>query len=148
MIPDEHRQFLESHNVCVVGFARKSGPPSLSPVYYYLDGDEIVFSTTKTRGKGRAVARSPEITVCVIDTSPPYPYLTVFGRARVDEEGALEANLKAVEIITGSPVNDAMRPFFEQRAKEEGRVAIRVTPVGYFKTQPIPHSQRTAPPKG
>jgi PPOX class probable F420-dependent enzyme len=146
MIPDEHRQFLEGHNVCVVGFARKSGPPSLSPVYYYLDDDEIVFSTTKTRGKGRAVARSPEITVCVIDTNPPYPYLTVFGSARVDEDGALEANLKAVEIITGGPISDAMRSVLEQRAKDEGRVAIRVTPVGYFKTQPIPHSQRTTSP--
>jgi PPOX class probable F420-dependent enzyme len=141
MIPEEHRQFLEGHNLCVVGFARKSGPPSLSPTYYYLDGDEIVFSTTKARGKGRAAARSPEMTICVVDTNPPYPYLTIFGRARVDEDGALEANLKAVEIITGSPVSDAMRPFFEQRAKEEGRVAIRVTPVDYFKTQPIPHSK-------
>jgi hypothetical protein len=81
------------------------------------------------------------MTVCVIDTSPPYPYLTVFGRARIDEVGALEANLKAVEIITGSPVNDAVRPLFEQRAKEGGRGAIRVTPVDYFKTQPIPHSK-------
>jgi PPOX class probable F420-dependent enzyme len=113
MIPDEHRQFLESHNVCVVGFARKSGPPSLSPVYYYLDGDEIVFSTTKSRAKGRAVAHSPEITVCVIDANPPYPYLTVFGRARIDQASALEANLKAVEIITGRPITDAMRSVFE-----------------------------------
>ena len=141
MIPDEHRQFLESHNVCVVGFARKSGPPSLSPVYYHVDGDEIVFSTTKTRGKGRAVARSPELTLCIVDADPPYQYLTVFGRARIDEASALEANLKAVEIITGSPISDAMRSVLEQRAKDEGRVAIRVTPVGYFKTQPFPHSK-------
>jgi hypothetical protein len=49
--------------------------------------------------------------------------------------------LKAVEIITGSPVSDSVRPFFELRPKEEGRVAIRVTPVGYFKTQPFPHSK-------
>jgi PPOX class probable F420-dependent enzyme len=143
MIPQEHRQFLECHRLCVVGFARKEGPPSLSPTYYYVDGDEIVFSTTKTRGKGRSVVRNPEITICVIDTDPPYPYLTIFGRARVDEDGALEANLKAVEVVTGEPVNDAMRPFFEKRAKEEGRVAIRVTPVDYFKTQPIPHVKKS-----
>jgi len=91
MIPDEHRQFLESHNVCIVGFARKSGPPSLSPVYYYLDGDEIVFSTTKTRGKGRAVARNPELTLCIVDTNPPYPYLTIFGRAGGGEDVAVRS---------------------------------------------------------
>ena len=139
MIPEEHREFLESHHLCVVGYGRKKGPPSQSPTYYYVDGDEIVFSTTKTRGKGRAAARSPDMTICVIDTNPPYPYLTIFGGARVDEEGALEANLKAVSIINGGEVIEPLRSVIEQRAKDEGRVAIRVTPVEYFRTIPIPH---------
>ena len=73
MIPEEHRPFIESHKLAVVGFTRKSGPPSLSPVYYYVDGDEIVFSTTKTRGKGRAVARTGELTLCIVDAQPAVP---------------------------------------------------------------------------
>jgi PPOX class probable F420-dependent enzyme len=141
MIPEEHRQFLESHNLCVVGFARKSGPPSLSPTYYYLDGDEIVFSTTKTRGKGRAVARNPELTLCIVDTNPPYPYLMVMGHASVDEEGAVNAMMKVGEIMTGNPIHEAVRPMLEQRAKDEGRIAIRFTPVDFFKTTPIPGGQ-------
>jgi nitroimidazol reductase NimA-like FMN-containing flavoprotein (pyridoxamine 5'-phosphate oxidase superfamily) len=47
MIPEEHRQFLETHSFAIVGYNRKSAPPSLSPVYYAVDGEDIVFSTTK-----------------------------------------------------------------------------------------------------
>ena len=137
MIPEEHRPFLESHKLAVIGFARKSGPPSLSPVYYYLDGDEIVFSTTKTRGKGRAVARSGELTLCVVDAQPPFPYLTVFGKATLDEAAAVDAMMKMGEFMTGNVLPDAARPMMEQRAENEGRVAVRLTPTEFFMTRPI-----------
>ncbi|MEO8458154.1 MAG: pyridoxamine 5'-phosphate oxidase family protein, partial [Chloroflexota bacterium] len=68
MIPEEHRQFIESHQMCLVGYARKSGPPSVTPIYYYVEGDDIFFSTTKERGKGRAIARNPELTITIVDT--------------------------------------------------------------------------------
>jgi PPOX class probable F420-dependent enzyme len=141
MIPEEHRQFLESHKLCVVGYARKSGPPSLSPTYYYVDGDEIVFSTTKARGKGRAAARNPELTLCIVDMNPPYPYLMVMGHARVDEAGAVDAMMKVGAIMTGNAVAEAVRPMLEQRAQDEGRVAVRFTPAEFFKTQPVPGGQ-------
>jgi PPOX class probable F420-dependent enzyme len=134
MIPDEHRPFIESHKLAVVGFARKSGPPSLSPVYYYMDGDEIVFSTTKTRGKGMAAARQGELTLCIVDMQPPFPYLTIFGKARVDETAAVEAMMKMAEVISGNALPDSTRPMMEQRAASEGRVAIRVIPTDFFKT--------------
>lgn len=140
-IPDEHRKFLEDHKLCVVGFARRSGPPSLSPTYYYVDGDEIVFSTTKVRGKGRAAARNPEMTLCIVDMNPPFPYLMVMGNARVDEPGAVDAMMRVGAIMTGNPVTEAVRPLLEQRAKNEGRVAIRFTPTEFFQTQPIPGGQ-------
>lgn len=140
-IPEEHRQFLESHKVCIVGYARKSGPPSLTPIYYYVDGDEIVFSTTKARGKGRAVARNPELTICVVDMSPPYPYLMLMGTARVDEASAVDVMMKVGAIMTGNPVTESVRPMLEKRAQDEGRVAIRFTPTEFFKTQPVPGGQ-------
>lgn len=138
MIPEEHRQFLESHSLCIVGFNRKSGPPSLSPTYYWLDGDDIVFSTTKVRGKGRAAARNADIALCVLDTNPPFPYLLVYGKARVDEAGAVAAMMKIGGIMTGNPLPEPARAALEQRAANEGRIAVRVTPYDFFKTTPIP----------
>ena len=128
-IPDEQREFLESHRLCVFGFNRRSGPPSLSPVFYFMDGDEIVISTTGSRVKAKAVQRNPEVSVCVLDEKMPFAYLTVFGHARVEEEGAAEVMRRIGEAMSGRAVSEAALPAFEQRAKEEGRVVIRVKPV-------------------
>jgi PPOX class probable F420-dependent enzyme len=136
-IPKEHRDFLESHRLCVFGYNRRHGPPVLTPVYYYLDGDELVVSTTSTRGKAKAVQRNPEVRVCVLDEKPPFAYLTVFGHARVEKEGAVEAMMRVGEKLTGNPVAEAARPALEQRAKAEGRVVLRVKPRDFVSTLPL-----------
>ncbi len=56
MTPEERREFLESHRLCVVGTLRRDAPPQLSPVYYVLDGDDLRVSTTATRAKAKTVA--------------------------------------------------------------------------------------------
>jgi PPOX class probable F420-dependent enzyme len=135
MIPDEHREFLETHRLCVVGFNRKSGPPTLSPVYYYVDGDEIVFSTQATRGKAKQAERLGEVTLCVLAEQQPFAYLTVYGTVRVEHEGAVDVLMRVAGAMTGNPIPEATRPAFEQRAKDEDRVALRVTPTGFFSTR-------------
>ncbi len=128
MITDEQRQFLEEHRLCIVGYVRKDGPPALSPVYYVLDGDEIVISTTSSRAKGRAGRRNIAMSVCVLAESPPFQYLTVYGKAHVEDEGAVDAMMRIGEKMTGAPISEASRPALEQRAKAEGRVVLRITP--------------------
>ena len=135
-IPDEHREFLQKNRLCVVGFARKAGPPSLSPVYYFLDGEDIVISTTASRAKARAVRRNPEVTVCVLAESMPFAYLTVYGRGRVVEEGAADVMMRIGGIMAGSALPETARPAIEERARNEGRVVLRITPQSFFNTQP------------
>ena len=45
--------------------------------------------------------------------------------------------MKMAEVMSGNPLPDAVRPAIEQRAKDEGRVAIRVSPSEFFMTRPI-----------
>ena len=139
-ISDEQREFLESHRLCVFGFNRRSGPPSLSPVYYFMDGDEIVISTTGSRVKAKAVQRNPEVSVCVLEEKMPFAYLTVFGHARIEEEGAVDVMMRVGEAMTGNPVPEAARLALEQRAKDEGRVVIRVKPAQFVSTRPLARS--------
>lgn len=135
MIPDEHRAFLEDHRLAVFGHERKDGPPSLTPVYYFLDGDEIVVSTTASRGKAKAVARNPQVSVCVLDEKQPFAYLTVFGEARIETEGAVDAMMRMGETMTGNPIAEAARPVLEKRAQDEGRVALRIKPLKFVSTR-------------
>lgn len=139
-IPDEQRKFLESHRLCVFGFNRRSGPPSLSPVYYFMDGDEIVISTTSSRIKAKVVQRNPEVSVCVLDEKMPFAYLTVYGHARIEEEGAADVMRRIGEAMTGNPIAESALPVFEQRAKDEGRVVICVKPAQIVSTRPLGRS--------
>ena len=136
-ISDEQREFLGSHRLCVFGFNRRNGPPSLSPVYYFIDGDEIVISTTDSRVKAKAVQRNPEVSVCVLDEKMPFAYLTVYGHARIEEEGAADVMRRIGEAMTGNPIPEAALPALEKRAKDEGRVVICVKPAQFVSTQPL-----------
>jgi len=120
MTPEERRAFLESHRLCVYGFAREGRPPSLSPVYYALDGDDIIISTIASRAKAKAMRRNPQVTLCVLGEEPPFPYLSVYGRGRVEEEGAVDVMMKIGEKMSGRPVPESARPAVEDaRSKRD-----------------------------
>jgi PPOX class probable F420-dependent enzyme len=129
--PEERKKFLQDHRLCVVGYAREDGPPSLSPVYYVMDGDDLLISTTGARAKAKALRRNPEVSVCVLGEAMPFPYLTVYGNARIEDHDAAGLMMRIGERMSGNPVPAAARPAIEQRAVDEGRVILRITPSGF-----------------
>lgn len=130
-IPDEQRKFLEAHRLAVVGIQRSDGPPSLTPVYYAVDGDDILISTTSSRYKGKVLKERPEVSICVLAEEFPFPYLTVYGTATIEEAGAASVMAKIGEKMLGSPIAADAMPGLEDRAKKEGRVVMRVKPTGF-----------------
>lgn len=126
----EQRQFLSENRYCVVGYNRSVGPPAMSPVYYVLDGDDLLISTQADRAKGRVLAKKPEVSVCVLSEAqqPSPPYMTIYGRAAIESEGAADLMMRIGGAMSGSPVPEAARPAVEQRAAEQQRVVLRITP--------------------
>jgi len=59
MNQEERRQFVREHRTCVFGYERKQGPPSMSIVYYVMDGDDMLVSTMAERGEGPCGAPQP-----------------------------------------------------------------------------------------
>ncbi len=131
MAPEERAKFLAEHRLCVLAYARKNGPPSLSPVYYAMDGDDLLISTTRSRAKAKVIRRYPQVSVCVLGEQMPFPYLTVYGRGRIEDTNVVETMMKVGERMTGNPLPEAARPAIEKRARDEGRVVLRVTPEGF-----------------
>lgn len=130
MTPEERAAFLQAHRLCIVAYERREGPPALSPVYYALDGDDLIISTTASRAKTAAMERNPQVSVCVIGEQMPFPYLTIYGRGRIERDGAtaVDAMMKIGARMTGQPVPESARGAVEKRAQDEGRVVLRVTP--------------------
>jgi PPOX class probable F420-dependent enzyme len=73
----------------------KDGSPQVTPVWYMLDGERILVNTSKTRVKYFNVKRDNRICLLVDDG---YPYVIIFGRARVAEERDANKDIETIAI--------------------------------------------------
>ncbi len=138
MNAEERRSFVEKHRTCVFSYARRHGPPSMSIVYYVMDGDDLLVSTMQDRAKARAVARNPEVSICVLDENWPVTYLVIYGEAQVetDPDAVVDLMMKVGELMSGQKLPDAARPAVAAMAEKEQRVVLRVKPKQTFETPP------------
>ncbi|MCU7823837.1 PPOX class F420-dependent oxidoreductase [Kitasatospora sp. DSM 101779] len=89
MTEPEWRAFL-SHGTRTGKLAttRADGRPHVTPVWFVLDGEDIVLNTAASSVKGRSLARDPRAMLCVDDQQPPYSFVLVQGRAELSEDPA------------------------------------------------------------
>ena len=139
MLPSERREFVRTHRTCVFGTPRRADGPAMSVVYYVpTDADELLVSTMRDRGKAKAVAKSPKVSLCVLDERWPFTYMQVYCDAVVDDDPDLtvEVMLAVGGRMSGEPLGDEARPFVAAMAAQEGRVVLRCRPYETFATPP------------
>jgi PPOX class probable F420-dependent enzyme len=95
-----------------LGFVAADGRPLVAPVWFVLDGDDLLFNTGKGTAKGRAIARDPRLAVCVDDETPPFGFVQVQGLATVSEDPA---------DLLASATSIAARYMGADRAEEFGK---------------------------
>lgn len=62
---------------------RPDGCPHVAPVWFLLDGDDLVFMTGAGTVKGRNISERSRVAICVDDEQPPFAFALVEGRASV-----------------------------------------------------------------
>ncbi|MFG2307992.1 PPOX class F420-dependent oxidoreductase [Streptomyces sp. NPDC048566] len=65
---------------------RADGSPHVAPVWFVLDGDDVVFNTAKDTVKGRNLARDGRVALCVDDDRPPFAFVVLQGRVALSED--------------------------------------------------------------
>jgi PPOX class probable F420-dependent enzyme len=65
---------------------RADGSPHVTPVWFVLDGDEVVLTTHQASAKGRALRRDPRVCLCVDDQEPPYSFVIIRGEATISQD--------------------------------------------------------------
>jgi len=138
MNPEERRAFVREHRTAIFGYPRKQDGPAMSIVYYVLQDEEILISTMGERAKAKAVARSPKVSVCVLDEQWPPSYLQVYCDATVerDFDRVVDVMMSIAGVMAGSAMPDDARPMVEQGARAEQRVVLRLRPYATFYTPP------------
>ena len=87
MTPEEIRAFL-SHGTRTAKVATSGlgGQPHVMPVWFALDGEELVFTTWGDSVKGRNLRRDPRAAVVVDDEVAPYAFVHIRGRVTLSED--------------------------------------------------------------
>ena len=121
----EQDEFISKNRWAVVTTLRGDGTASSSVIFYARESDEIIFSTTRDRLKGKTIARNPRVAVCVLDEGQPFGFVTVEGTATIQSEDIVPGHIA---------VNKAMRRVeefvppegYEDGLVQAGRIIVRV----------------------
>lgn len=80
VIPESHKDLLESTALANVATAGPDGAPQVNPVWFGWDGTLITFSQTKARQKYKNLHKDNRIALSIVDPVNPYRYLEVRGK--------------------------------------------------------------------
>jgi PPOX class probable F420-dependent enzyme len=122
------RQFL-AHGTRTgkLSYLAASGRPLVTPVWFVVEGDSLVFNTGKETTKGRALARDPRTSLCVDLEEPPYAFVQVQGDAELSEDPA--ELVRTATAIAARYVGAERAEEFGRRNGVPGELVVRLRPV-------------------
>jgi PPOX class probable F420-dependent enzyme len=87
MSDQERRDFLSAGTrTGKLATTRKNGAPHVAPVWFVLDGDDVIFTTGEGTVKGKTIRRDGRVALCVDDDRPPFSYVLIEGTANVSRD--------------------------------------------------------------
>jgi PPOX class probable F420-dependent enzyme len=123
----EVRAFLqEGTRTGKLGYLSASGRPLVSPVWFVVEGDALVFNTGKDTAKGRSLARDPRATLCVDLQEPPFAFVQVQGEVELSEDPA--ELLRTATVIAARYMGQERAEEFGKRNGVPGEYVVRLRP--------------------
>jgi PPOX class probable F420-dependent enzyme len=127
MTDEQIRAFLsEGTRTGKVATNRADGSPHVAPIWFVLDGDDLVFMTGAATAKGRALLRDPRVALVVDLEAPPYAFVLVEGTVSISTDLAemLPLSIRIAERY----VEASQAQQFGARNAVEGELLVRLHP--------------------
>lgn len=87
MTDEQWRAFvLEGTRTGKLATVRKDGSPHVVPIWFVLDGDDVLFNTGAKSVKGRNLRREGRAALCVDDDRPPFAFVSITGPVELVED--------------------------------------------------------------
>lgn len=136
MSREEWRSFLsQGTRTGKLATVRRDGSPHVVPVWFVLDGDDIVLTTGRDSVKGRSLRRDGRVALCVDDDRPPFAFVTVTGRAEVSED--LDQLLHYATLLGGRYMGEDRAEAFGRRNAVPGELLVRIRPERVFAVDDV-----------
>ena len=127
MTPEEARSFLLAETrTGKLATVRRDGRPHVTPIWFTLDRDDVVFTTHHRSMKAQAIRRDPRVCLCVDDQTPPYSYVMVEGEASLHD--SLAELRRWATVIGGRYMGDDRAEEYGARNGVPGELLVRVAP--------------------
>jgi hypothetical protein len=128
MTSSECREFLTANfHTAKLGTVRQDGRPHVVPIWFDLNGDDIVFTTGGTSVKAANIRRDPRVCICVDDERPPFAFVQIEGRAEISTN---QEDLKYwATRIAGRYMGEDKAEAYGRRNSGPGELLVRVKPV-------------------
>jgi PPOX class probable F420-dependent enzyme len=136
MTPEEIRAFLgHGTRTAKVATNGPGGQPHVMPVWFALDGEELVFTTWGDSDKGRNLRRDPRASIVVDDDVPPFAFVHMRGHVTLSED--LEELLRFATAIGGRYMGADRAEEFGRRNAVPGELLVRLRPERVIATADV-----------
>jgi PPOX class probable F420-dependent enzyme len=127
MTKREYESFLlDRPRTATLATVRADGRPHAAPVWFDLDGDTFIFTTSEGTVKGRNMRRDPRVSLCIDDEEPPFHFVVIEGTADLTAEDP--DLLHWATRIGGRYMGEDRAEEYGQRNAVQGELLVRVTP--------------------
>nr|WP_280758522.1 PPOX class F420-dependent oxidoreductase [Prescottella agglutinans] len=109
-----------------LGFLSGDGRPLVAPVWFVVEGDEVLFNTGASTAKGRYLTRDPRVVLCVDLEEPPYAFVQIQGDAVLSTDP--DELLRVATEIGRRYMGDERAEEFGRRNGVPGEFVVRVRP--------------------
>ena len=127
MAAEERRGFLlagtRTGTLCTV---RADGRPHAAPVWFTLDGDDVLFTTGTDTVKGRNLRRDGRAALAVDEGTPPYDFVTIEGRVELSAD--LEEMVRWASVLGERYMGKDRGAAFGERNAVPGELLVRLRP--------------------
>jgi PPOX class probable F420-dependent enzyme len=125
MVGDELNEFLSAGTrTGKLATVRADGSPHVAPIWFILDGDDLVFMTGAGTAKGKALLRDPRAAMSVDDENPPFSFALIEGRVTISTD--LDEMLPLSIAIARRYMGPEQAEQFGRRNAVEGELLLRL----------------------
>ncbi len=124
---DRVRAFLSSGTrTGKVAWVAADGAPHAAPIWFVLDGEDLVFNTHSEAGKAKALRREGRACLVVDDQRPPYSFVKVDGTISLSDD--LAEVKRFATLIGGRYMGPDRAAEYGQRNGVPGELVVRLHP--------------------